>query len=390
MTPPRLDSGAHNLRPPDLPYPLENLLKTNDGMSKDVFQIACLAGDTAAASISAWHFVQIGEADTRDAVLQFVIESIGFADVGLVDRMRRIWGAVRPQGPWAPALEWPDIVETIQILTTAPTGTVATDLLAYGIYPFERPSRIRAMWDASLEDRAQTLADTTKPLVIRLAAALAMTEGIDPRWSHCEEAKNGATALLASTLSALAIPPPLIDSIEYAIRGEYSFPALAHAVLYGEQVAVAKAPRPVILDQSFPKLSESIRTAWAAPTEHGVAGLPTVLGLPLHAFHWRTEIGLAAIQAALKSDPALISRLGELSPADPAEVVDTVIARATRRLAIREIAVPSIPFAAELGDLGLFCRVGVAPHEVAAVIGLVRPILPAIAKAILGRLVVLH
>ena len=277
MTPPRPDSGADTLRPPDLPYPLETLLKTNDGMSKDVFQIACLAGDTAAASIAAWHFVQTSEADTRDAVLEFVIESIGFADVGLVDRMRRIWGAVRPQSPWAPALEWPDIVETIQILTTAPTGTVATDLLAYSIYPFERPSRIKAMWDSTLEVRAQTLADTTKPLVTRLAAALAMTEGIDPRWSHCEEAEGGATTLLCSTLSALAIPVQLIEGIEYAIRGEYSFPALVHALIYGEQVAVTKAPRPVILDQSFPKLSESIRTAWAAPIEHGVAGLPTDL-----------------------------------------------------------------------------------------------------------------
>ena len=208
MTPHRPDSGGDNLRPPDLPYPLETLLKTNDGMSKDVFQIACLAGDTAAASIAAWHFVQTSEADTRDAVLEFVIESIGFADVGLVDRIRRIWGTVRPQGPWAPALEWPDIVETIQILTTAPTGTVATDLLAYSIYPFERPSRIKAMWDSTLEVRAQTLADTTKPLVTRLAAALAMTEGIDPRWSHCEEAEGGATTLLCSTLSALAIPGP--------------------------------------------------------------------------------------------------------------------------------------------------------------------------------------
>ena len=65
MTPPRPDSGADNLRPPDLLYPLETLLKTNDGMSKDVFQIACLAGDTAAASIAAWHFVQTSEADTR-------------------------------------------------------------------------------------------------------------------------------------------------------------------------------------------------------------------------------------------------------------------------------------------------------------------------------------
>lgn len=323
-------------------------------------------------------------------MLRFVIEGIGFADVELVDRMRRIWGAVRPQGPWVPPLEWPDIVETIQILTTAPTGTVATDLLAYSIYPFERPSRIKAMWDALLEVRAQTLADTSKPLVTRLAAALAMTEGIDPRWSHCEEAEGSASALLSATLSTLTIPAPLIDGIDYAIRGEYSFPALAHALVYGEQVAVAKAPRPVILDQSFPNLSESICTAWAALTDNGVAGLPTVMGLPLHAFHWRTDVGLTAIQAALKTDPDLVSRLGELSPADPAEVVDTVIGRATRRLATRDVAVPSIPFAAELGDLGLFCRVGVAPHEVAAVIGLVRPILPAIAKAILGRLVVLH
>jgi hypothetical protein len=390
MTPPRPDFGADDLRPPDLPYQLETLFKENEGMSKDVFQISCLAGDSAAASIAAWHFVQQSEADTRDAVLQFVVESIGFADVELVGRMRRIWGAIRRQGAWAPPLEWPDIIETIQILTRSPTGTVATDLLAYSIYPFERPSRIKAMWDSTLEVRAQTLADTTMPLVIRLAAALAMTEGIDPRWSHCEEAEGGATALLCSTLSALAIPPPLIDGIEYAIRGEYSFPALAHALVYGEQVAVAKAPRPVILDQSFPKLTESIRTAWATPIEHGAAGLPTVLGLPLHAFHWRTDVGLAAIQIALKTDPDLVSRLAALSPADPAEVVDTVIARATRRLANRDVAVPSIPFAAELGDLGLFCRVGVAPHEVAAVIGLVRPILPAVAKAIMVRLVVLH
>jgi hypothetical protein len=390
MTPPRPDSGADNLRPPDLSPGLEALFNANNGMSKDVFQIACLAGDTVAASIAAWHFVQIGEAGTRDAVLQFVIESIGFADVELVDRMLRIWGAVRPQGPWAPALEWPDIVETIQILTTSPTGTVATDLLAYGIYPFERPSRIKAMWDSPLEVRAQTLADTTMPLMIRLAAALAMTEGVDPRWSHCEEAEGGATALLSSTLSSLAIPTHLIDGIEYAIRGEYSFPALAHALVHGEQIAVNKAPRPVILDPSFPKLSESIRTAWAAPIEHWVAGLPTVLGLPLHAFHWRTDVGLAAIQIALKTDPDLVSRLAALSPADPAEVVDTVIARATRRLATRDVAVPSIPFAAELGDLGLFCRVGVAPHEVANVIGLVRPILPAVARAITSRLVVLH
>ncbi len=109
MTPPRPDSGADDLRPPDLPYPIETLFMQNAGMSKDVFQIACLAGDAVAASIAARHFVQIGEADTRDAVLQFVIETIGFADVELVDRMRRIWGAIRPQGPWAPALEWPDI-----------------------------------------------------------------------------------------------------------------------------------------------------------------------------------------------------------------------------------------------------------------------------------------
>ena len=390
MTPPRPVSGADDLRPPALPVVLDDLFKEYPDICKDVFQIACLASDTAAASVAAWHFVQLGEADTRDAVLQFVIESIGFADVELVDRMRRIWGAVRPQGPWAPPLEWPDIVETIQILITAPTGTVATDLLAYGIYPFERPSRIKAMWDAPLELRAQTLADTTKPLVTRLAAALAMTEGIDARWSHCEEADGGAAELLISTLTTLTTPAPLIDGIEYAIRGEYSFPALAHALVHGELTAVSSAPRPIILDQSFPKLSESIRTAWAAPIEHGVAGLPTVLGLPLHAFHWRTDVGLAAIQIALKTDPDLVSRLAALSPADPAEVVDTVIARATRRLATRDVAVPSIPFAAEMGDLGLFCRVGVAPHEVATVIGLVRPILPAVARASTSRLVVLH
>jgi hypothetical protein len=390
MTPPRPISGADDLRPPALPAVLDDLFKVNEGMSKNVFQIACLAGDTAAASIAAWHFVQMSEGDTRDAVLQFVIEGIGFSNVELVDRMRRIWGAVRPQGPWAPPLEWPDIVETIQILITAPTGTVATDLLAYSIYPFERPSRINAMWDSSLEARAQVLADTTKPLVTRLAAALAMTEGIDPRWSHREEAEGGSAGLLTSTLTALATPAPLIDGIEYAIRGESSFPALAHALVHGELTAVSTTPRPVILDQSFPKLIEIIQAAWTAPAENGSAWLPTVLGLPLHAFHWRTDIGLPAIQIALKSDPDLVSRLGELSPADPAEVVDTVIARATRRLATRDVPVPSIPFAAELGDLGLFCRVGVAPHEVATVIGLVRPILPAVAKAIVGRLVVLH
>lgn len=109
MTPPRPVSGADDLRPPALPVVLDDLFKEYPDICKDVFQIACLASDTAAASVAAWHFVQLGEADTRDAVLQFVIESIGFSDVELVDRMRRIWGAVRPQGPWAPPLEWPDI-----------------------------------------------------------------------------------------------------------------------------------------------------------------------------------------------------------------------------------------------------------------------------------------
>jgi len=382
--------GADPSRPPDLPPSLVTLFKNTPSMAADVFRIGCLTGDAPAATAGAWILVENGEADTRDAILRFVVEEIGFADVALVDRMRRIWGAVRPQGPWAPPIEWPDMVETIEMLCTARTGTIATDLLAYSLYPFERPSRIEAMWAASLEDRAKVLANPSEPLVNRLAAALAMADGLDPRWSHCEEPDDGATPVLLSTLTGLPVPVPLVDGIEYAIRGGCNFPAIAHALVYGELAEAGAVVAPILADPTFPALAANLRAAWALPSGDPPVLLPSVLGLPLHAFHWRTELGAAGIGSTLRAEPDLIDRLAALSPADPAEIVDTTIERATRRLATRALPVPSIPDAAELGDLGLFCRVGVAPHEVPAVIGLVRPILPMVARTITSRLVVLH
>ena len=388
MNPPRLDSDNYFQSAPEVPAWMMAAFAAHPHLSHDLFAPACLIGDRATLNIAAWDLVQKGEFAIRDALLGFAIEQVGFANVPLLSASRREWGAIRPQIDWEPVRDWLDVGVTVRALAAAPTGTVATDLLAYCLYPVTKDVPFKTLWKAKQELRAQILEDLTKPLVIRLSAALASMDHIDPRWSYCMGSKDSAEENLVDVLLSQLAPQVLIDGLQYAQRDERSFPAVAHLLVHGEHVAPSGLPSNA-LDPILTRTAELIRASWLDP-QFGEAGPPPVLGLPLTAFGWHTEPGKTAMQEALAQTTGVAKQLKLLSKADPVEVVDTVIGRATRRLAVRDTKLPAFPYAPEMGDMGMFCRIGISPFEIVTVLNLVRPILPAIAKNLAARLVVLH
>jgi hypothetical protein len=201
-------------------------------------------------------------------------------------------------------------------------------------------------------------------------------------------AEDSAEESMCGILQSKGAPQVLVDGLEYAQRDERSFPALAHLLVHSEHIAPSGLPSNA-LDPVLAQTAELIRACWLDP-QFGEAGPPPVLGLPLAAFSWHTEPGKTAMQDALAQLPKVVKRLNALSKADPVEIVDTVIGRATRRLAARDTKLPAFPYAPEMGDMGMFCRIGISPFEIVTVLNLVRPILPAIAKNLAARLVVLH
>lgn len=388
MYPPRPETDNYFQSPPDVPTWMMAAFAAHPHLSQDIFASACLLGDRATLNIAAWDLVQKGEFAIRDALLGFAIEQVGFADVPLLSAIRREWGAIRPQIDWEPVRDWLDVGVTVRSLAAAPTGTVATDLLAYCLYPVTKDVPFKTLWKAKHELCAQILGDLTKPLVIRLPAALASMDHIDPRWSYCMESMDSAEENMVEILLSQGAPQVLIDDLQYAQRDERSFPAVAHLLVHGEHVAPSGPPSNA-LDPVLAQTAELIRASWFDP-QFGEVGPPPVLGLPLAAFGWHAEPGKTAMQEALAQVPGVVKRLKALSKADPVEIVDTVIGRATRRLAARDTKLPAFPYAPEMGDMGMFCRIGISPFEIVSVLNLVRPILPAIAKNLAARLVVLH
>jgi hypothetical protein len=321
-------------------------------------------------------------------LLEFAIEQIGFADVPLLSAVRREWGAIRPRIDWEPVRDWLDVGVSVRALATAPTGMVATDLLAFCLYPVTKDVPFKALWKAKQELRSQIVEDLAKPLAVRLSAALASMDHVDPRWAYCMGAEDSSEESMVGILQSQGMPQVLIDGLEYAQRDERSFPALAHLLVHGEHIAPSDLPSNA-LDPILAQTAELIRTCWL-DLQFGEVGPPPVLGLPLAAFAWHSEPGKTAMQDALAQAPDVVKRLSALSKADPVEIVDTVIGRATRRLAARDTKLPAFPYAPEMGDMGMFCRIGISPFEIVTVLNLVRPILPAIAKNLAARLVVLH
>jgi hypothetical protein len=388
MNPPRPDSDNYFQSPPEVPAWIMAAFAAHPHLSQDLFAPACLIGDRTTLNIAAWDLVQKGEFATRDALLGFAIEQVGFADVPLLSDIRREWGAIRPQIDWEPVRDWLDVGVTVRALAAAPTGTVATDLLAYCLYPVTKDVPFKTLWKAKQELRSQILGDLTKPLVVRLSAALASMDHVDPRWAYCMGAEDSAEQNMIDILLSQGAPQVLIDGLEYAQRDERSFPAVAHLLVHGEYGAPCGLPSNA-LDPILAQTAELIRACWLDP-QFGEVGPPPVLGLPLAAFSWNSEPGKTAMQDALAQVPNVVKRLKSLSKADPVEIVDTVIGRATRRLATRDTKLQAFPYAPEMGDMGMFCRIGISPFEIVLVLNLVRPILPAIAKNLASRLVVLH
>jgi hypothetical protein len=388
MNPPRPDSDNYFQSAPDVPAWMMAAFAAHPHLSQDLFTPACLIGDRTTLNIAAWDLVQKGEFAARDALLGFAIEQVGFADVPLLSDIRREWGAVRPQIDWEPVRDWLDVGVTVRALATALTGTVATDLLAYCLYPITKDVPFKTLWKAKQDLRSQILEDLTKPLAIRLSAALACMDHVDPRWAYCMESKDSAEENLVDVLLSQDAPQVLIDGLQYAQRDERSFPAVAHLLVHSEHVAPSGLPSNA-LDPILARTAELIRASWLDP-QFVEVGPPPVLGLPLAAFGRHTEPGKTAMQDALVQAPNVIKRLKSLSKADPVEIVDTVIGRATRRLATRDTKLPAFPYAPEMGDMGMFCRIGISPFEIVTVLNLVRPILSTIAKNIAARLVVLH
>jgi hypothetical protein len=388
MNSPRPDSDNYFQSPPDVPAWMMAALAAHPHLSQDLFAPACLIGDRAILNIAAWDLVQKGEFTARDALLGFAIEQVGFADVPLVSAIRREWGAVRPQIDWEPVRDWLDVGVTVRALAAAPTGTVATDLLAYCLYPVTQDVPFKTLWKAKQELRSQIIEHLTKSLAIRLSAALASMDHVDPRWAYCMGSKDSAEENMVEILLSQGAPQVLVDGLQYAQRDERSFPAVAHLLVHGEHVAPTGAPSNA-LDPILARTAELIRACWLDP-QFGEVGPPPVLGLPLASFGWNAEPGKSAMQDALAQVPNVVKRLKSLSKADPVEIVDTVIGRATRRLAVRDTKLPAFPYAPEMGDMGMFCRIGISPFEIVTVLNLVRPILPTIAKNLAARLVVLH
>ena len=388
MNPPRPDSDNYFQSPPEVPAWMMAAFAAHPHLSQDLFAPACLIGDRATLNIAAWDLVQKGEVATRDALLGFAIEQVGFADVPLLADIRREWGAVRPRIDWEPVRDWLDAGVTLRALAAAPTGAIATDLLAYCLYPVTKDVPFKTLWKANQELRSQILGDLTKPLAVRLSAALASMDHVDPRWAYCMGAEDSSEESMVGILQSQGMPQVLIDGLEYAQRDERSFPAVAHLLVHGEHVAPSGLPSNA-LDPILARTAELIRASWLDP-QFGEVGPPPVLGLPLAAFGWHTEPGKTAMQEALAQVPEVVKRLKSLSKADPIEIVDTVIGRAIRRLANRDTKLPAFPYAPEMGDMGMFCRIGISPFEIVTVLNLVRPILPAIAKNLAARLVVLH
>jgi hypothetical protein len=388
MNPPHSDSENYFQSAPEVPTWIAAAFAAHPHLSRDLFASACLIGDRATLNIAAWDLVQKGEFAARDALLGFAIEQVGFADVPLLSAIRREWGAVRPQIDWEPVRDWLDVGVTVRALAAAPTGTVAADLLAYCLYPVTKDVPFKTLWKAKQELRSQILDDLTKPLVIRLSAALASMDHVDPRWAYCMGSKDSAEENMVEILLSQGAPQVLIDGLEYAQRDERSFPAVAQLLVHGEYAAPSGMPSNA-LDPILARTAELIRACWLDP-QFGEVGPPPVLGLPLASFGWHAEPGKSAMQDALAQAPNVIKRLKSLSKADPVEIVDSVIGRATRRLATRDTKLLAFPYAPEMGDMGMFCRIGISPFEIVSVLNLVRPILPAIAKNLAARLVVLH
>jgi hypothetical protein len=355
-------------------------------LSRRSFALACQKGDTALASAAAWSLAQQGQLAIRDPILYYAIESIGSAEPVLVELMRGVWGALRPNGPWDPVAEWPGIAKSIDTLANAPTGLAAMDLLIHCVSPVDADSSYQALRQVRQSARKRTLQDRSLPLVERLAAALALADTGDPVWSPEPPLASGSTFELMSALARLGVPECLLESVHFAARDHLSAPGLAHALVCttdGESL-------PMVLPDEAAGHVAAIEAGWLDGGVWGSADLPDVLGLPLAAFGLPCSFGPLAMEAALMEDVPVIMKLQAQSSAEPAAIVDTVLKRADRRLLPREQPVAALPFAAALGDLGAFADIGVGPDAIAQTVKLVRPLLPKLAANLTNRLTVLR
>lgn len=372
-------------KPPTLSPRHAALFAADPLLSRRVLGAALLRGDPATAGIAAWHLSQFGAYQIRDTILHYTIESIGSAEPVLVELMRGAWGALRPAGHWDALAEWPLIAKTLQTLAAAPTGLGAIDLLIHCVSPSGPGTPFDALRQVRRLARKRILKSADSSAVERLAAAFALADTTDPLWSPLPAVEGGSTFELMGVLAGLGTPECLLESVHFCPRDQLSAPALAHALVSTFPTDQSPVAIPGVTDT----VVAEVEAAWQAGGAWGAADLPDVFGLPLAAFRLPSSFGPAAMEAALLDDPGVLFALKAVTDAEPVEIVDTVLKRADRRLLMRELAVPALPQAAVLGDLGAFADVGVGPGSIGSVVALVRGVLPVLATVLEQRLKVL-
>jgi hypothetical protein len=372
--------------PPDCPAPIATLLASNTSLLLPTLISACRSGNTAASNWAASVLVEEGETSIRDALMSDAIESGGFTDPNTLRHLRVTRFAVRPADPSIAAFEWEAAEADIQRLAKAPTGLSAADLLALTVFPATEPHPLTTMRAASQTARGAIVASSTGSPMLRLAAALCMVDAPDRRWYEFEPADDTSTAELRELLKARQVPEELVDSIEFAPKGEINAVAVAHCLIYAD-LLLAEFQSPVAtVDPALDGSIERIETAWSLD----LGGVPTVLGLPLAPLVRHAKIGKVAVAEVLQRDTGLRTQLYNLALLSPEVLLVIAIERADRRLATRDVPVPFLLNAPALGDIGQFVSAGVDPGRIGTVIGLCRPLMADVAQAIVAKMVQLH